>query len=235
MEPADRPTFAEVNDGLQILPAILRNTTSPNAFGRNSGEEAGITGDYAHATTRAKNRGAGDAYVEEPGITTLNVTGGDYVDEANAGHGAEVGGELSSSALDRGGEDYVDEAEASTMLAQRTVTKREPAQGVPAPITGDEPAVSRDFSNVIDAVQQMGASHERRGRAQTMWDDGYERRGRAQTIWADDNLQEAEDYLPVVCAQAGKILLCWRNAISFCWRTVSLWMCRVIRGTYLRW
>ena len=212
-EPADRPTFAEVNDGLQILPAILRNTTSSNAVGGNRRGEAGITGDYAHATTRAENRGAGDDYVEEPGITMLNVTVGDYVDEANAAHGAGVGGKLSGSELDRGGEDYVDEAEASTMLVQRTVTKRgksEPAQGVPAPITSDQHAVNSDFNNVIDTVQQMCASHERHDRA--------------QTSWADGNVQEADHSLLVVCVQA-----CVLVKSSFCWRTAPLCLCRVVR------
>ena len=57
-EPRDRPTFAQVNDELQILPAILRNTPAEESRGNRRG--GGAHGGYeSEASYQASAPGGG--------------------------------------------------------------------------------------------------------------------------------------------------------------------------------
>ena len=94
MESTDRPSFPEINDELQIMPAILRNSTSPAAGGNNhtarsgqasratemhNGYERPVDDTPRDTCTALQQGGGGGGYVQDICGTTPGGEG--YVDE----------------------------------------------------------------------------------------------------------------------------------------------------------
>ena len=79
--PADRPPFAQVNDELQILPAILRNTPAGGAYRNRASTTTRHTGYESEATFDEAGNGGGVAGVAA-GALKQGAGHGDYMEES---------------------------------------------------------------------------------------------------------------------------------------------------------